>query len=566
MAGIAGFTRFNADCTRARLVACCAALSYPGDRQERLFETDVLLAGQFHQDSTGRLDTPVSLGEVQLWLDGEAYDVEDKNAFAETLLQAYRKGDLNAQLAKVEGYFSAALYDAARQQVLFFGDRFGFKPLYIWVSGEKLAWASSLKAFLNVPDFELNWNKAAMQAFLDLGFVPADQTWFVQVQRLPAATILQYDLQTKTIKQETYWNWRSKPPFEGTFEEAVDELLRLLRRSVKKRLAPNTLIGLSGGLDSRALLALSLECQSVRTFSFGQPDCWDIRIAQQVTQQFGVDHLVLPLSPENWWQGRLESVWRADGFKNLFHLHLSPHQKSIRALEAVHLNGFLGGIALGGIYAQAKDWKSNRLEAAEQHLSNYTHFDPPDRPFYQEAPFEAYRINNRQRRFTMAGVEEWGHAAAQRMPFTDAELLEFLYTLPADWRAHSRLYNALLLRHFPAFFKTIPWQRTGVPIAQESLTRWILRSRWRSIQNRLGWIPDYSSTNYPQWAQLPERMQYFRNVLDPKKAVYPDLMDRNLSGLLKPPSGFFANRLQWIELLGRAVTLEYWLRRCYKQD
>lgn len=566
MAGIAGFTRYHMDCTRARLVACCAALSYPGDRQEQPFEAEPLLAGQFHQPIGDSVEMPVVREHLKLWLDGEAYDFEHKKAFAEALLEAYRTKKLEQQLARTEGYFTAALYDAERQRLLFFGDRYGFKPLYIWTSGDKLAWASSLKALLNVPAFELNWDQEAIHAFLDLGFVPGDRTWFGDVLRLPASALLQYDLSTKSIQNTPYWNWRSIPSFQGTFEDAVEELARLLRQSVAKRLAPNTLIGLSGGLDSRALLALSLEHQSVRTFTFGQPDCWDIKIAQQITQAFELDHLVLPLTPDNWWQGRLESVWRADGFKNLFHLHLSPHQKAIRALESIHLNGFLGGVALGGIYARTSNWSGKRDELAQLHLGAYAHFDPPERPFYAEAPFEAYRINNRQRRFSMAGVEEWGHAATQRMPYTDSALLEFLYALPAEWRADSQLYNALLLRHFPAYFEQIAWQRTGVPIAREALTRWILRSRWRSVQYRLGWLPEYSSTNYPQWARIPERMLYFRKLLDPKQAVYPSLTDRKLSELLHPPKGFFANRLQWIELLGRALTLEYWLRRCHKLD
>ena len=49
-------------------------------------------------------------------------------------------------------------------------------------------------------------------------------------------------------------------------------------------------------------------------------------------------------------------------------------------------------------------------------------------------------------------------------PFFDNRLINFIYSLPDEWRINNKLYAAMLTKFFPKYFSEIPWQKTGAPI------------------------------------------------------------------------------------------------------
>jgi asparagine synthase (glutamine-hydrolysing) len=202
----------------------------------------------------------------------------------------------------IDGMFAVALWDDTRQTGLLARDRMGKKPLYYWHSGDVLYFASELKALLKVPGFRKTINLEALHHFLSLKHVPHPLTIFRDVFMLPPAHRLTFKPGELPVISR-YWDvdFSVDPDLAGQPEDDLaDELLRLLRQSVERRLMSDVPIGffLSGGLDSSLSTALAAEQSGrIKTFTLtyshesttpGKEQ--DRRWARWVADKYGTEH------------------------------------------------------------------------------------------------------------------------------------------------------------------------------------------------------------------------------------------------------------------------------------
>src|SRR5439155_1207087 len=85
---------------------------------------------------------------------------------------------------RLRGMFAYAIWDAAAETLVLTRDRFGIKPLYIVTGDWGIAFASELKALhaAGLTSRELDWE--ALDAYIQLGYVPAPATPFRDVRKL----------------------------------------------------------------------------------------------------------------------------------------------------------------------------------------------------------------------------------------------------------------------------------------------------------------------------------------------------------------------------------------------
>src|SRR5947199_138153 len=85
----------------------------------------------------------------------------------------------------------AGLAPARRsQQLILARDRIGKKPLYYARTGSAFLFGSEIKAVLAWPDVPRAPDLIAIDRYLTLGYVPAGQTSFAGIEKLPAAHYL----------------------------------------------------------------------------------------------------------------------------------------------------------------------------------------------------------------------------------------------------------------------------------------------------------------------------------------------------------------------------------------
>ncbi|HUJ91938.1 MAG TPA: asparagine synthetase B, partial [Gaiellaceae bacterium] len=151
---------------------------------------------------------------------------------------------------RLEGMFALALWDAPRGRLVLARDRLGKKPL-VWtrLDDGTLAFASELKALLELPGLRREPDLPALDAYLALQYVPGDRTGLRGVHRLPPASLLVAEGGSERI--ERYWE--PSAGGEALADEAWLERVRTtVADAVRKRLVADVPLGalLSGGIDS----------------------------------------------------------------------------------------------------------------------------------------------------------------------------------------------------------------------------------------------------------------------------------------------------------------------------
>ncbi|MCP3929457.1 MAG: asparagine synthase (glutamine-hydrolyzing) [Bacteroidetes bacterium] len=200
----------------------------------------------------------------------------------------------------LRGMFAFAIYDINEKSLFIARDRIGIKPLYYYSQGEKFIFSSEIKSILEDPEVIREVNLQALYDYIGFEFVPAPQTMFKNIFKLPAGHTL--EIKNGSVHLKKYWDLQMGSGIINiSFEEAVEEQKMLLNEAVKSHLMSDVPLGvfLSGGLDSSAIVALMRKHISgpLKTFTIGYPDKTfsELDYAQIVAEHCETDHQVLML-------------------------------------------------------------------------------------------------------------------------------------------------------------------------------------------------------------------------------------------------------------------------------
>jgi asparagine synthase (glutamine-hydrolysing) len=255
-------------------------------------------------------------GDCHLVFNGEIYNFQEIRDLLETrghrfrstcdtevLLEAYRAWGTDC-LAKLNGMFAFALYDAPRRQLFAARDRSGEKPFFYHHADGRIVFGSELKALMADPAISRLVDPSALESYLAFGYVPHDGCMLRGVRKLPAAHALMYDVATDRLKTWSYWQLPEPASGRAVDEQAlVEELEQQLFDSVRLRLVADVPVGimLSGGVDSSLVTAMAARLTPrVKTFTISFPghrSFDEAPFARTVAQHFGTDHMVLAAEP-----------------------------------------------------------------------------------------------------------------------------------------------------------------------------------------------------------------------------------------------------------------------------
>jgi len=214
-------------------------------------------------------------------------------------------------LNRLHGMFALAICDlrGASPKLFLARDHFGIKPLYYWEGGGKLAFASEVKALLQVPGIEARMNLEALDQYLTFLWVPDPLTMFEGIRKLPAGHYARW--QGGEFKIEQYWDL-TFPPAEHRFERTEAGLANEIRErfcaSVEQQMVSDVPIGafLSAGLDSSSLVAAMARKQPVRTYTITFPEKYrvgettidDPGVPQRLARKLGCEHHEIVVEPD----------------------------------------------------------------------------------------------------------------------------------------------------------------------------------------------------------------------------------------------------------------------------
>lgn len=221
----------------------------------------------------------------------------------EVLLAAFERWGIAGAAPRLEGMFAMAVWDAVARTVTLIRDSLGIKPLFVFARPGYVSFGSELKALVADPRFDRTLDASSAAAFLRYLYVPGPRTIYANAIKVPPGHLLTiHDPARPLPAPVSFWSLEHvaraglADQFAGDEEEAVDELERLLARSVERQMVADVPLGalLSGGIDSSTVVALMQRAsmRPVKTFSiaFDVAEHNEAQHAQRVASHLGTEH------------------------------------------------------------------------------------------------------------------------------------------------------------------------------------------------------------------------------------------------------------------------------------
>jgi asparagine synthase (glutamine-hydrolysing) len=546
---------------------------------------------------------------IFLVMAGEVYEREkftrsDAELSDEEYLLEWYNREGAAFISNIEGMFVAAIVDLNINKLMIFTDRFGQYPLFFSTRAGRLIFAPEMKGILCDEYFPKNIDYTALAQYVRFQQVLGVRTFFEDIQVLPPASVLTFDIASSSFSIIQYWSFNDiqfNPQI--SIEEAIEESARLMVRSIKKRTKGDFQPGvyLSGGLDSRTILGL-IDQRPVATVTYGRPDCRDVIYAKRLADKAGSQHHWIDFPNGDWVADHFDfHLDLTEGYHSWIHSHGISTLPVAREVMDVNLTGLGGGTVMGKHfieprltnavdnlaltshffykYNQKYTWPS--ISEGEEHLLYpeplkskiqglaYESFCKELEPYldYRRDVKTAYfHFRNHEWRFIANFVTFTRSHVEVRIPYYDYELFDFMHSLPVEYRENQRMFRPVMQKLLPEL-TTIPYDYDEfLPTtngfvrnshsAMVKIKRRFNRHIWNIFPEYHTLYADYETylrTDLKDWAEniLFDKRTAAREIFNP--TYLHTLMNRHHSGLEDNTIGKIAP----------LITYEMMLRRYY---
>ena len=327
MCGIAGLISLDGRALPGpqTLDAMCRTIVHRGPDDQGTFHTDWAAIGMRRLSiidvAGGHQPVTSAGGRIQLVFNGEIYNFRElrqtleargyvfqSHSDSECIAHAYAEYGTDC-FAMLRGMFAIAIVDQDRRRLVLARDRIGKKPLYLGeLSPGVLGFGSELKTLLAVPGWQPRISMDAVQDFFSLGYIPAPDTIFEGIGKLPPGHWMSIepgqDGGAPNIVQTRYSHVDFLPKWTDDEDTLQERLFAELDDAVRVRLVSDVPFGafLSGGLDSSVVCALMTRhlSQPLKTFSIGFNEAGfdELPDARRVAQHLGTEHHEMVVRPD----------------------------------------------------------------------------------------------------------------------------------------------------------------------------------------------------------------------------------------------------------------------------
>ncbi len=255
---------------------------------------------------------------------------------------------------------------------------------------------------------------------------------------------------------------------DATERELVKIGSDLWRQSITHNFKSNQkhLVPISGGLDSRAILAGLLEhteANNIYTYTFGSPKTLDYEIGNYIAKVLGTNHTSFSLTDYNYKQDELNDISsRVDYQTMLFH-HAPVFEVDRQFQDCANWSGFMGDPIAGSkllrnpsqtLTDAKKAFIKKNTYVRSVNLSSNDDFDDLivcDAINNDKLTIdEQLDFQNRQLKYIAPHVLMKGFN--YKLPFLYQPWVDFMLSIPNEFRTEQRLYKQVLSHTFPKEF------------------------------------------------------------------------------------------------------------------
>ena len=235
--------------------------------------------------------------ELRASLEGKGYRFRGSSD-SEVLLNLYL-AEGPSMLSRLNGIFAFAIWDSRDRSLFVARDGLGVKPLYYAAGSRGVAFASEIKALLEIAGGDGELDAASLHRYASLLWCPGEGTPLKSVRKLLPG----HAMVVRAGLIERLWSWYQLPISPGAAgpvdeRSMVDACGSQLAAAVGRQMIADVPVGafLSGGLDSSAIVALAREqAPDLRCFTIeasGGDDAGvtgDLFYAHRVARHLGVE-------------------------------------------------------------------------------------------------------------------------------------------------------------------------------------------------------------------------------------------------------------------------------------
>ncbi len=261
--------------------------------------------------------------ELRLELEAAGRRFATRNSDTEVLLHLYALHG-PGMLDRLRGMYAFCVLDRPARRLFLARDRAGIKPLYFSRAGGRFAFASELKALLELPWVSRGIRPEALAHYLSLQFVPAPGTILADVDKLRAGHWLSVDVDTLDCRQERFWSLFQHAGDDFDADAWAVRCREALSKAVRRWTLSDVPLAcsLSGGLDSSAIVGLLAQDGggAPDTYSLGFFDTEgaeaaeidELGLARQVAERWGTDHHEIRMDADELTNDLEAMVWHLD--------------------------------------------------------------------------------------------------------------------------------------------------------------------------------------------------------------------------------------------------------------
>jgi len=283
-----------------------------------------------------------------------------------------------------------------------------------------------------------------------------------------------------------------KERYKNISEKALIDIgSKLWRDSISNNFQINQkhLVPISGGLDSRAVLAGLLEhteAKNIQTYTFGTPNTLDYEVGNYIAKKLGTNHTRFDLTQYSYKQDESEAISKRIHHQAVLFHHWPVWEVDELFKGCIQWSGFMGDPLAG---SHLSSIQSSNIEEAKHNFTKKNTYVKSiqlsqnddfqnliDIHCIDESKLtldEQLDFQNRQTKFIAPIVLMDGYDL--EAPFLYQPYIDFMLSVDNKYRADQNLYKKILLKTFPKEFSYKTKTNFGLPLGASNSRIFIKR-------------------------------------------------------------------------------------------
>jgi asparagine synthetase B (glutamine-hydrolysing) len=325
----------------------------------------------------------------------------------------------------------------------------------------------------------------AICAFVAIGYFTSDSTYYSGYKSLPPASVVKTDEHGAIVKWEPYFEWHHTPR-DITLKQAVQEFAELFEGILEENRDPSWTIPISGGLDSRTLVAASKHLGRPFTgYSYAFEGGHDETVyGKRMSDALGFKFNRYTVPEGYLWKGLHRLAVLNQCYSDFTHPRQFAVFDELKELGGTFLLGHWGDVLFddmhvpegisadrlfdihygrilkpGGLELGKRLWRSWGLQGEleeylrESLLTTYRKIDIRE----SNPRLRAFKSWTHAIRWASTNLELFRQFGPNLYPYMDNRMVEFICTVPEKWLAGRRIQIEYLKMRSPELAR-IPWQ------------------------------------------------------------------------------------------------------------